>query len=81
MYSYVSRSLAYYFTLHNLRSRTVLALLLLLFANNIVFSLFIAFFKFLFCLLVFQGLMKFAADKGFIGDKFNAISLGQGQVH
>lgn len=26
------------------------------------------------------GLMKFAADKGFSGDKFNAISLGQGQV-
>ncbi|XP_020624937.1 dynein heavy chain 12, axonemal-like [Orbicella faveolata] len=25
------------------------------------------------------GLMKFAADKGFSGDKFNAISLGQGQ--
>jgi len=25
------------------------------------------------------GLMKFAADKGFDGDKFNAISLGQGQ--
>ena len=24
--------------------------------------------------------MKFAADKGFDGDKFNAISLGQGQV-
>ena len=24
--------------------------------------------------------MKFAADKGFSGDKFNAISLGQGQV-
>ena len=26
------------------------------------------------------GLMKFAGDKGFSGDKFNAISLGQGQV-
>ena len=26
------------------------------------------------------GLMKFAADKGFSGDRFNAISLGQGQV-
>ena len=25
-------------------------------------------------------LLKFAADKGFTGDKFNAISLGQGQV-
>lgn len=28
----------------------------------------------------FLGLMKFAADKGFSGDRFNAISLGQGQV-
>ena len=27
-----------------------------------------------------SGLMKFAGDKGFSGDKFNAISLGQGQV-
>ena len=26
------------------------------------------------------GLLKFAEDKGFSGDKFNAISLGQGQV-
>ncbi len=26
------------------------------------------------------GLLKFASDKGFSGDKFNAISLGQGQV-
>ena len=26
------------------------------------------------------GLLKFAADKGFSGDRFNAISLGQGQV-
>ena len=26
------------------------------------------------------GLMKFANDKGFSGDRFNAISLGQGQV-
>ena len=26
------------------------------------------------------GLLKFAEDKGFVGDKFNAISLGQGQV-
>lgn len=26
------------------------------------------------------GLMKFAGDKGFSGDRFNAISLGQGQV-
>ena len=25
-------------------------------------------------------LLKFAADKGFTGEKFNAISLGQGQV-
>ena len=31
-------------------------------------------------LLPCLGLMKFAADKGFSGDKFNAISLGQGQV-
>ena len=31
-------------------------------------------------LLLCLGLMKFAADKGFSGDKFNAISLGQGQV-
>ena len=31
-------------------------------------------------LLLYLGLMKFAADKGFSGDKFNAISLGQGQV-
>lgn len=31
-------------------------------------------------LLFFLGLMKFAADKGFSGEKFNAISLGQGQV-
>lgn len=29
---------------------------------------------------LFLGLMKFAADKGFSGDRFNAISLGQGQV-
>ena len=26
------------------------------------------------------GLLKFAEDKGFSGEKFNAISLGQGQV-
>jgi dynein heavy chain len=26
------------------------------------------------------GLLKFSKDKGFNGDKFNAISLGQGQV-
>ena len=26
------------------------------------------------------GLLKYAEDKGFSGDKFNAISLGQGQV-
>ena len=26
------------------------------------------------------GLLKFAEDKGFSGDTFNAISLGQGQV-
>lgn len=26
------------------------------------------------------GLLKFAEDKGFTGDKFNSISLGQGQV-
>ena len=26
------------------------------------------------------SLLKFAEDKGFSGDKFNAISLGQGQV-
>ena len=26
------------------------------------------------------GLLKFAEDKGFVGEKFNAISLGQGQV-
>lgn len=26
------------------------------------------------------GLLKFAADKGFSGERFNAISLGQGQV-
>ena len=27
------------------------------------------------------GLLKFAEDKGFSGEKFNAISLGQGQVY
>ena len=26
------------------------------------------------------GLLKFAEDKGFSGDRFNSISLGQGQV-
>ena len=26
------------------------------------------------------GFLKYAEDKGFSGDKFNAISLGQGQV-
>ena len=26
------------------------------------------------------GLLKFAEDKGFTGEKFNSISLGQGQV-
>ena len=26
------------------------------------------------------GLLKFAEDRGFSGEKFNAISLGQGQV-
>ena len=31
-------------------------------------------------MVLFLGLMKFAADKGFSGDRFNAISLGQGQV-
>lgn len=30
--------------------------------------------------LFILDLLKFAADKGFTGDKFNAISLGQGQV-
>lgn len=30
-------------------------------------------------MIVFSALLKFAADKGFDGDKFNAISLGQGQ--
>ncbi len=29
----------------------------------------------------YLDLLKFAADKGFTGDKFNAISLGQGQVY
>ena len=28
----------------------------------------------------FLDLLKFAADKDFTGEKFNAISLGQGQV-
>ena len=27
------------------------------------------------------GLLKFAEDRGFSGEKFNAISLGQGQVN
>lgn len=27
------------------------------------------------------GLLKFAEDKGFSGDHFNSISLGQGQVY
>ena len=28
-----------------------------------------------------MSLLKFAEDKGFAGNKFNSISLGQGQVH
>lgn len=28
---------------------------------------------------IFSALLKFAGDKGFGGDRFNAISLGQGQ--
>lgn len=31
-------------------------------------------------MLFFAGLLKFAEDRGFSGEKFNAISLGQGQV-
>ena len=30
-------------------------------------------------MFLFLALLKFAADKGFEGEKFNAISLGQGQ--
>ena len=37
-------------------------------------------FNILLSIILLLGLMKFAADKGFSGDKFNAISLGQGQV-
>jgi len=28
-----------------------------------------------------MSLLKFSQDKGFKGEKFNSISLGQGQVH
>lgn len=30
---------------------------------------------------MYLGLLKFAEDRGFSGEKFNAISLGQGQVN
>ena len=32
------------------------------------------------CSMIHLGLLKFAEDRGFSGEKFNAISLGQGQV-
>jgi len=32
------------------------------------------------CIPFCAGLLKFAEDRGFSGEKFNAISLGQGQV-
>ena len=49
-------------------------------AHNISYCHFVIIPKQCCLYLLSTGLLKFAADKGFSGDTFNAISLGQGQV-